>query len=72
MKEKEKPIGVVEFLKAIADDPEVPDKYRIQASALVVDPNANPFAPPRPGHQHVSRWELLDGLEDRPGLGQRT
>jgi Thioesterase superfamily len=46
MKEKEKRIGVVEFLKAIADDPEVPDKYRIQAAALVVDPNANPFAPP--------------------------
>jgi hypothetical protein len=46
MEEEEKPIGVVEFLKAIADDPEVPDKYRIQASALVVDPNANPFAPP--------------------------
>jgi len=46
MKEEEKPMGIVEFLKAIADDPEVPDKYRIQASALVVDPNANPFAPP--------------------------
>jgi acyl-coenzyme A thioesterase PaaI-like protein len=46
MKEEEKPIGVVEFLKAIADDPEVPDKYRTQASALVVDPSANPFASP--------------------------
>ena len=46
MKEKETPIGIVEFLKAIADDPAVPDKYRIQAATLVVDPNANPFAPP--------------------------
>ena len=46
MKEKEKPVGVVEFLMATADDPEVPDKYRIQAGALIVDPNANPFAPP--------------------------
>jgi hypothetical protein len=34
MKEEEKPIGVVELLKAIADDPEVPDKYRIRAAAL--------------------------------------
>lgn len=46
MKEKQKPIGVVDFLRTIADDPEVPDKYRVQASALVVDPNANPFVPP--------------------------
>jgi hypothetical protein len=46
MKEEEKPMGILEFLKAIADDPEVPDKYRNQASALVVDPNANPFASP--------------------------
>ncbi len=46
MKEEERPIGVAELLKAIADDPEVPDKYRIRAAALVVDPNANPFAPP--------------------------
>jgi hypothetical protein len=46
MKEEEKLIGVVEFLKAIADDPEVPHKYRIQAADLLPDPNANPFAPP--------------------------
>ena len=46
MKDEEKRMGVVEFLKAIADDPEVPHKYRIQASALAVDPNANPFASP--------------------------
>src|SRR5258708_20546505 len=46
MKDEEKPVGVVEFLKTIADDPEVPDKHRIKASALAVDPSANPFAPP--------------------------
>jgi hypothetical protein len=31
MNEEERLIGVVEFLKLIADDPEVPDKYRTQA-----------------------------------------
>jgi hypothetical protein len=36
----------VEFLKTIADDPEVPHKYRIQAADLLPDPSANPFAPP--------------------------
>jgi hypothetical protein len=46
MKEEEQRIGVVEFLKAIADDPEVPHKYRIQAANLAVDPSANPFASP--------------------------
>jgi hypothetical protein len=46
MKEEEKPIGVLEFLKAIADDPVIPDRYRIQAAALAVDPEANPFASP--------------------------
>ena len=46
MKEEDKRIAVVEFLKAIADDPEVPHKYRIQAADLAPDPAANPFAPP--------------------------
>ena len=46
MTEKEKPLRVAEFLRAIADDPEVPQKYRVQAAALTVDPNANPFVPP--------------------------
>jgi acyl-coenzyme A thioesterase PaaI-like protein len=46
MKDEKKPIGVVDFLKTIAEDPEVSDKYRIQASALAVDPNASPFVPP--------------------------
>jgi hypothetical protein len=46
MKHEEKPVGVVEFLMTMADDPEVPDKYRVKASALAVDPSANPFAPP--------------------------
>ncbi|MBV9181458.1 MAG: PaaI family thioesterase [Acidobacteria bacterium] len=46
MKEEDKALGVVELLKAIADDPEVPHKYRIRAADLALDPNANPFSPP--------------------------
>ena len=46
MTEEEKLKRVAEFLKAIADDPEVPHKYRIQAPDLIPDPKANPFAPP--------------------------
>ena len=36
----------MEFLKAIVGDPEVPEKYRIQAAALAADPKTNRFASP--------------------------